>query len=46
MNKPNKATLLELGFESLVEHIGGPGRAAAIMRALRRGRPTRVFGTW
>ena len=32
MSKPNKAALLELGFESLVEQIGGPGRAAAIMR--------------
>ena len=41
MSKPNKAALLELGFEALVEHIGGPGRAAAIMRALRRGEDPR-----
>ena len=41
MSKPNKAALLELGFESLVEQIGGPGRAAAIMRALRRGEDPR-----
>ena len=41
MSKPDKAALLELGFESLVEQIGGPGRAAAIMRALRRGEDPR-----
>ena len=46
MSTPNKAALLELGFESLVEQIGGPGRAAAIMRALRRGEDPRVLGTW
>lgn len=41
MNSTGQNPLLELSFDALVEQIEGPGRAAAIMRALRRGEDPR-----